>query len=1345
MSNPDLNTPISDQLRRQHDDEKERITNSCFSRVDETGNLPESYITHVKVIEDSHYPSSRPPMTSPDKNKKFRVIIVAVRLSGRVRLHKARENPNGTFQIGKTWNMEDLTRIEGDVTDPCAIIMHIGKPYYWRTRTREERNLFINSAIKVYKRYTGGRVPELVNIESKGGSGPSTAVPSRKGTASPQPKTPPPARTPPVTQSDQPKEPKEQKGSKEPKEQKESKDPKEQKEGKQHRHHYHIPHGLHIKHHNKQSGNNGEKGNNDRATSRENLPPGLQAPYKPAITTEPKDFPFPVSQDEPQEKAYSKHQKRPSLPLNATESFSPVATRPRGLSTAASQPSVPTTRPRGLSTTASQPTVPTRYHNHSRSNSRQDLLQPAQDQPEKPSQFPLQPPQQVQQTTQQMSQMQEPQMPVQPPQRVETPTIVVDESPDDSMHENSSDPSNQMSYESTPLHMQSSAVPSAELTQALKRSSISDVKIFAHTHENDTQAISDIAAVATAIHATDPTTGQTEEEASRQQLRFNVAENANEGRPKKSGHQRNISVSSITSRDSQAKRAFSFSAPSDASAVEETLSEFNWSGRNDSRSLEVSIGNELSAIEASTTHNVVDLDDRLDDIDHILTAAVDECNNLDAMLAFFSVQLSSFADDVRHIEGQGKGIQVQTNHQKDLWNELHRILQAVSLPDEVFETIRTNRFEVPKELSHLEGALSELYKALILSGAGGSMYRSSNLYGRDSLAQMRAMQEKRQWFEQVRDEFGDRFKEFVEGKFKQALANTEGIVTTQVASEEPQLVRPEIPFVKLIYPYSGIVLFLREVDQYTYDSVLRTYEYAAKPYYENAIISYAAKWRRIISQLAGKNDKFSFAGKQKDASSGSDGITKSLKRSGTLAKFKSSESREARLSATQQRGDPPKVEKTWTINMTAHSQIKKSLGIIVDNLVSAVIAQQEFLVQEFHQSSFGAKNFPNFVKKYPIPKRQASEEAIATLRVREIESDVEMGRQLTGILANIFSNLQGELVKFAEFIAKESVLELPTYLILVEKNIKRLEETNQDYLGLILKRVLDRASHIWMAFIDRQIKAISNTIVSSKKRKGAVYFVKVLPTFCKTIEDDFRDLGLRDMSSSDYHTRQLIDDSYDKIFREIFQSLHRLEKEQAAEVSYGGATEDYEDKELLNYHIMMIENMSVIKDGIATETNGMLMSHRGSAMMQYNNEVRSYIHMILGRPMGRIIEFIEGVEAAIARNPRENPASRNTFSKSAVKRALSGIDGKELKKRADALYSRVEKHFLGEEGDQHVDKNPQLMAKVWAALQQYAMEVHTRLVAILQKYYTSPDNPNSGVGMIEFTASDITNAFSRAK
>lgn len=160
----------------------DRVSRSvCWRSLVEADNslASESYITHIRVIEDAAYPSSPAALDSPPDNKKARVIIVAVRRSGRVRMHKARENANRTFSIGKTWVLDDLDVIESFTnavpqTDeqqqnksragPTGFIVTVQKPYYWKANTAKEKDFFIFALIKIYKKYTGGKLPQLIGF-----------------------------------------------------------------------------------------------------------------------------------------------------------------------------------------------------------------------------------------------------------------------------------------------------------------------------------------------------------------------------------------------------------------------------------------------------------------------------------------------------------------------------------------------------------------------------------------------------------------------------------------------------------------------------------------------------------------------------------------------------------------------------------------------------------------------------------------------------------------------------------------------------------------------------------------------------------------------------------------------------------------------------------------------------------------------------------------------------------------------------------------------------------------------------------------------------------------------------
>jgi hypothetical protein len=137
-------------------------------------------------------------------------------------MHKARENVNGTFSIGKTWMLDDLSAVRSyNGSKPetleeeqwkqwaggIGFIVTIGKPYYWQANTQKEKQFFIASLVKIYTKYTGGRTPQLNGFDLRemdqllgvsGRSLPPSANQSPSGPAPshPQPQIRPPRRDP---------------------------------------------------------------------------------------------------------------------------------------------------------------------------------------------------------------------------------------------------------------------------------------------------------------------------------------------------------------------------------------------------------------------------------------------------------------------------------------------------------------------------------------------------------------------------------------------------------------------------------------------------------------------------------------------------------------------------------------------------------------------------------------------------------------------------------------------------------------------------------------------------------------------------------------------------------------------------------------------------------------------------------------------------------------------------------------------------------------------------------------------------------------------------------------------
>lgn len=165
-SNSSRSSQSSNFLAEQYERDRKAIIASCFSNHDaRNSEAPNSYITHVRIIEDARSPSSRPPPSSPLENKKKRILIMSAKPnnSNAIQIQKGRENPDGSFQIGRTWDLKELTRVERDPEINEGFTLNLGKKYYWETNSAKERTVFIKSLINAYMQAFDGHVPELIN------------------------------------------------------------------------------------------------------------------------------------------------------------------------------------------------------------------------------------------------------------------------------------------------------------------------------------------------------------------------------------------------------------------------------------------------------------------------------------------------------------------------------------------------------------------------------------------------------------------------------------------------------------------------------------------------------------------------------------------------------------------------------------------------------------------------------------------------------------------------------------------------------------------------------------------------------------------------------------------------------------------------------------------------------------------------------------------------------------------------------------------------------------------------------------------------------------------------------
>lgn len=318
-------------------------------------------------------------------------------------------------------------------------------------------------------------------------------------------------------------------------------------------------------------------------------------------------------------------------------------------------------------------------------------------------------------------------------------------------------------------------------------------------------------------------------------------------------------------------------------------------------------------------------------------------------------------------------------------------------------------------------------------------------------------------------------------------------------------------------------------------------------------------------------------------------------------------------------------------------------------------------------------------------------------------------------------------------------------LLSLESQLFELEETNQEFLLQTLNKIHDRLAALFGRFVDEQMRGIEETKVKIKKRKGVISFMKTFPDFSVAVESMLPHIP----SFENPPIRSMVNEAYQKLNKAMFESLKFIAKESPLPGAHGQSSTtgsgDPEDKEALNYHILLIENMHHYVEEVHPRTNPVLEEWKACAAKEMSEHMNLYLSAVIRRPLGKLLDFLESTEslllllppvssapsgaaaaAAIAgggagggaagasTNTPSSIATRTSHSRSTFKKLLGAHDVRELRRGIDALRKRVEKHF----GDaDEAELSRALVAKVLKQCEVAYVGVRERLGRVITEVY----------------------------
>lgn len=1221
------------------------------------------------------------------------MIVVAVRSTGRVRMHKARENTNGTYSIGKTWNLEDLTAVEtfanqDQSTVPSyaierGVTITVGKPYFWLGETLKEKDFFVASLIKIFRKYTKGRTPDLIGFDENQQNRLLGLPPVQQAqqNGSRRSITPPPldpARRSTNVLTDQRHQSTASDQSMDiRKTSQASQQPRQSQDGTSYR--QRIPssrqmsdQGLGIRHDSPprqvadRTQVNGPQSDmtNARPTSRTR-----QARPAPPSPVEPS-----TAESEPESNGYEQ-----SEPASGGSTPTPINGKPT------TRQSTTTSNRVGSHDSSRNDTVDSARTASIDSRDGTDKLGLTDSRRGSPSPgFQAEPPPRrrpplqtrnysASTTATAESAAPQPLSTVTPvshndlPLRKESageeitspPSVASDQAPDPGTAEETPSSAAGDSAMTTDDSPQKSALFKNKTGAAVMRAAVTKISAFKPRAggaaerlkkltggQNDSDTMQSVAPApvrrpaAMAQLRQDSTTSTISTDSRRESENAPVVPIIAREIQKPPAvmttaiveDDRKDSLTSATRvvakprrRNLQQEKYLSSLGIDplqfgDAGLDFETIMlDFGWNNEilqpAKLDQLEADIKREIGRTEAgSWLQHIEQKDNRMEMVDKMLDKAIAECDELDGLLTLYSVELSTLNEDIAYIEAQSQGLQVQTANQKLLQSELENLTRMMSVSPDVLAVLDSH---CEDDLDATEKSLGILYTAMLtinpnMKGDAQNALQTNDKVDSVNLMNMHALQERFQVYKDESDRFCQQLNRDLSSIYYSALQ--QAIPALMQSGQRsgrgsPWSLNPAACNAGRagLWRYGPILLYTQEVSNPSWITLLNSYSDIARPLYQSVATSTLDSLRKSIMPFNTEDGGVLFTSKAKLSADGLDktGRKISMKRSQTFM-------RSGRAS-TSDKSKP----------ITSGQQMaSEAFASMLSEWCPILITEQNFIVDLFHASTLDTLDFIDAVRSAPPDQRVGPSDLLSP---RGPELDRNMADQVAKTMQSVFDFWPAEVIIFVEDAISTDPIQAVGLMATLAVFSSSLVQTNQEFLMRILNDASSRVESSFARFIDQQVKAIEETSIVVNKRKGVISFFKVFPQFSIALENTYSAaVCISGNNSAVGDSRRVIDEAYTRINTSMWDSLKQISKQSSTAAGLHQSANqgaEAEDKEMINYQVLLIDNMNHFAEEVDDEGNvqSILTEWKVKAVRDRTEHIQEYIRLVIRRPLGKLL------------------------------------------------------------------------------------------------------------------------------
>jgi len=358
---------------------------------------------------------------------------------------------------------------------------------------------------------------------------------------------------------------------------------------------------------------------------------------------------------------------------------------------------------------------------------------------------------------------------------------------------------------------------------------------------------------------------------------------------------------------------------------------------------------------------------------------------------------------------------VQAANQKLLMKELESLLDTCAITAGDLEALRVAPLESSSGVEEIEAALVTLFKAMVkidpsTGGAGGAKKdedagsETAGLGG--DFGSMRIVQEKKEMYTAESSAFMRRLVAFMAVQFDLAFDKTrramDGALSKKADPRNHEAGRD------VLWQYSPLVLYARDVDLDNWNRVVQIYQDKSHPVYKAEFREALDAWKKYARKPTGDEAELLFTSQQEKKEEGIATTARKLtvKRSQTLARSLRSPLGDASKTTGPDKGGD------------SRSHPYEVFASVLDELLPLVEMEQNFVIDFFRATTLEQSDFADAVAASRPRDRRGGD----LKRHRLMEPDRELARRVTRAMEVIFSFLEQDLQKLVDWVLSMDAL-----------------------------------------------------------------------------------------------------------------------------------------------------------------------------------------------------------------------------------------------------------------------------------------------------------------------------------